>query len=55
MIPDPKKKGCVLLCPAPDRMPAVEAVAMIEPPETGFVELIFCIAPEACLTAKKTL
>lgn len=55
MISDPNKEGWVLLGPAPDRMPAAEAVAIIEPPETGFVGPIFCIASEACLTARKTL
>lgn len=45
----------VLLDPAPDRMPAVEAVAIIEPPGTGFEGPVFCIAFEACLTARKTL
>lgn len=45
----------VLLGPAPDRIPAVEAVAIIEPPETGFVGPVFCIAVDACLTARKTL
>lgn len=33
----------------------MEAVAMIEPPEIGFEGLVFCIAFDACLTARKTL
>lgn len=55
MISDLNKKRWVLLGPAPDRMPAVEAVAIIEPPETDFVGPVFCIAVDACLTARKTL
>ena len=44
-----------ILGPAPDLIPAVDAVAMIDPPLIGFSGLVFIIALLACLTAKNTL
>lgn len=44
-----------LLAPAPERMPAVDAVAMILPPPRALSALVAAIACEACLAAKNTL
>jgi hypothetical protein len=44
-----------ILEPAPDLIPATEAVAMIEPPEAGFSAEVFCMALLAYLMARKTL
>lgn len=41
--------------PAPERIPATEAVAMIEPPGAGLSGWESIIAFEACLTARNTL
>ena len=44
-----------ILPPAPERIPATDDVAMIEPPGEGFSGCEMSIAFDACLMARKTL
>jgi len=47
--------GGLVLAPAPDRIPAVDAVAINDPPDCGLSGPVIIIAFDACLTARKTL